>query len=161
MVQEIKKATPPISFNKAKARHDVAIIMNMSGHRIPQSVFDGIGGKKGLKALGHRKWCVYSDMPKRFLMEKIDEEVLIGFFEFCKQKEQRELFKMEGERYLVLPHLGEAALLIGLAIRALGFDVTLITIKKVHDGTYQLGKFIPLSDWYHYFRSEGRKELVL
>lgn len=149
-----------------EGRHPRAVIYNFSGHPIPTTVFTGTEEKEGLRGRGHKWTSIYTGAVGFFDQNELPEQIMAYLYDAHNNKSEKrpdrdQAFSAEGDKYILLPHVGEASVLITLAVKALGLDLTLITVKKENDGTYQLGRFIDLEDWFRYWRGEGRQDLLL
>lgn len=144
---------------REKERHEHAIIINLSGHRVPQSVFEQ------LKKVPHETFSIYTQAVHIDIDEDIYQECLQqlnGLLQIENNRGQS-LLEAEGEIYYVSCGHAQANLILYSALESLlGFapHVVVTGIDKYKFHTYKCKSLFNMHAWKGRWRSIERNKYI-
>lgn len=145
--------------DKKKIRHENAIIINFSGHRVPQTVFSH------LKEEGHQYFHIFSEHihidPDADIYTQCYEAVS-NIFSKCNRNNQF-LLDVEGERYYLSAGHSQANLIIYDAIASLlGYcpNVVITGINRFRFQDYECKQLLNMQSWCGRWRSIERSKYL-
>lgn len=144
---------------ETKQRHENAIVINLSGHRLPQSIFEQ------LKEQGHKYFHIYSEHIHINPDDNIYSQCYDIVNNLLSKTNQNglSLLDVEGERYYVNAGHAQANLIIYNAIAALlGYNpVLLITgINRFKFQEYECKQTFDMQSWTGRWRSIERNKYL-
>ena len=142
-----------------KIRHENAIIINFSGHRLPTSVFNT------LKAQGHQYFHIYSEHIHINADSDIYEQCYRIVTNLLSKRNQsgQTLLEVEGEKYFLSAGHSQANLIIYNAISALlGYCPEMIVtgINKYKFYEYESKQTFNMQSWCGRWRSIERNKYL-
>lgn len=142
---------------KDRKKHPHAIIINLSGHILPQSVFDE------LKLQGHQSFSVITQSVHIDVDESIHEQCkkIIDTVLSMKTRRSKTLLELEGESYYVSAGHTHANLVIYSGIAALlGYNphVIITGINRFRFQDHECKSIFNLQSWVGRWRSIERNK---
>ena len=155
-VATVKRTIP----KSERTRHPHALIINLSGHRLPQSVFDG------LLQEGHKTFDIFSQSIHIDVDGDIHQQCDTAIKELLENPNRRnvKLLELEGEIYYVGCGHAQVNVLIYQAIASLlGFNPPMIItgINRYKFQDYQCKALFDVQAWNGKWRSTERKKFLL
>lgn len=145
--------------NEKKIRHENAIIINLSGHRLTQSVFEK------LKKEGHQYFHIFSEHinidPDNEMYTQCQD--IITNLLTRPNSNQQTFLDVEGEKYYLSCGHSQANLIIYTGVSALlGYNPTLLTtgINRFKFQEHECKQVFNLQSWAGKWRSTERQKYL-
>lgn len=145
--------------NRTKVKHENAIILNLSGHKLPQSIFDT------LKEEGHKHFIIFSEHihidPDADMYEQC-YKITSNFINRSNQNNVTFL-SAEGERYFVSAGYSQASLIIYNAVASLlGYNPSILItgINKFKFQEHECKEVFNMQAWMGRWRSIERNKYL-